>query len=42
MKYVLLNSTDDQNLSETVREHCYVDSARLAQELRRAVAVSDG
>ncbi len=33
MKYLLLIYLDERALSETEREHCYVDSARLAQDL---------
>ena len=33
MKYMLLVYLDEQALSETEREHCYVESAQLAQEL---------
>ncbi|MCI0697629.1 YciI family protein [candidate division KSB1 bacterium] len=33
MKYMLLIYFNEQALSETEREHCYVDSARLAQDL---------
>ena len=33
MKYMLLVYLDEQALSETEREHCYVESAELAQEL---------
>jgi hypothetical protein len=34
MKYMLLVYLDEQNaLSETEREHCYVESAQLAQDL---------
>ncbi len=33
MKYMLLVYLDEQSLSETEREHCYVESAQLAQEL---------
>ena len=33
MKYMLLVYLDEQALSESEREHCYVESARLAREL---------
>ncbi len=33
MKYMLLVYLDEQALSETEREHCYVESAKLTQEL---------
>jgi hypothetical protein len=33
MKYLLLIYMDENVLSETEREHCYVESAQLAQEL---------
>jgi hypothetical protein len=33
MKYMLLIYIDEQALSETVREHCYEESAQLVQEL---------
>ena len=33
MKYVLLIYLDENALSETEREHCYGESAQLAQEL---------
>ena len=33
MKYMLLVYLDEQGLSETEREHCYVESAQLAQDL---------
>ena len=33
MKYMLLVYLDEQALSETEREHCYVKSAQLAREL---------
>ena len=33
MKYMLLVYLDEQGLSETEREHCYVESAELAQDL---------
>lgn len=33
MKYLLLIYMDENALSETEREHCYVESAQLAQEL---------
>ena len=34
MKYMLLVYLDEHALSETEREHCYVESARLAQEIQ--------
>ena len=33
MKYMLLIYMDENALSETEREHCYAESAQLAQEL---------
>jgi hypothetical protein len=33
MKYLLLIYADEQSLSESEREHCYVESAQLAEEL---------
>jgi hypothetical protein len=33
MKYLLLIYMDENALSETEREHCYVESAQLAQQL---------
>lgn len=33
MKYMLLVYLDEHCLNETEREHCYVESARLAQDL---------
>jgi hypothetical protein len=33
MKYMLLVYLDEQAMSETEREHCYVESAQLAQQL---------
>jgi hypothetical protein len=33
MKYMLLVYLDEQALSETDRQHCYVESAQLAQDL---------
>jgi hypothetical protein len=39
MKYWLVIYSEEQAPSETVREHCYVESARFAHELQRAVAV---
>ena len=33
MKYMLSIYIDEQDLTDTVREHCYVESAQLAQEL---------
>lgn len=32
MKYMLLVYLDEQVMSEAEREHCYVESARLAQD----------
>ncbi len=34
MKYMLLVYLDEQVLSETERDHCYVESAQLAQEIK--------
>ncbi len=34
MRYMLLVYLDEQALSETEREHCYEESAQLAQELK--------
>lgn len=34
MKYMLLVYLDEHALSETEREHCYVESAQLAQEIK--------
>jgi hypothetical protein len=34
MKYMLLVYLDEQALSETEREHCYVESAQLTQEIK--------
>jgi hypothetical protein len=34
MKYMLLVYLDEQALSETEREHCYVESAQLAQQIK--------
>jgi hypothetical protein len=34
MKYMLSIYIDEQALTDTVREHCYVESAQLAQELQ--------
>ena len=34
MKYMLLVYLDEQAMSETEREHCYVESAQLAQEIK--------
>ncbi len=34
MKYMLLVYSDEQVLSETEREECYVKSAQLAQEIK--------
>ncbi len=36
MKYMLLVYLDEQALSETEREHCYVESAQLTQDLNSA------
>jgi hypothetical protein len=33
MKYMLLVYLDEQALSETEREHCYIESAQLTQQL---------
>jgi len=33
MRYMLLIYLDEQALNETEREHCYVESTQLAQEL---------
>jgi len=33
MKYMLLVYLDEQAMSESEREHCYVESAQLAQQL---------
>ena len=33
MKYMMLVYLDEQALSETEREHCYVESAQLTQQL---------
>ena len=33
MKYMMLVYLDEQAMSEAEREHCYVESAQLAQEL---------
>src|SRR6266542_2329946 len=33
MKYMMLVYLDEQAMSETEREHCYVESAQLTQEL---------
>jgi hypothetical protein len=33
MKYMMLVYLDEQAMSEDEREHCYVESAQLAQEL---------
>ena len=33
MKYMLLVYLDEQAMNEAEREHCYVESAQLAQEL---------
>ena len=33
MKYMLLVYLDEQAMSETEREHCYLESAQLTQEL---------
>ena len=34
MKYMLLIYGDETALTESAREHCYVESAQLAQELK--------
>ncbi|MDQ2975247.1 MAG: YciI family protein [Acidobacteriota bacterium] len=36
MKYMLLVYLDEQVLSDAEREHCYVESAQLTQELNSA------
>jgi len=36
MKYMLLVYLDEQALSDTEREHCYVESAALSRELSTA------
>ncbi len=36
MKYMLLVYLDEQVLSDTEREHCYVESAQLTQDLNSA------
>src|SRR5688572_33386178 len=36
MKYMLLVYLDEQAMSETEREHCYVESAQLTQDLNSA------
>jgi len=36
MKYMLLIYLDEQAMSEDEREHCYVESAQLAQDLNSA------
>jgi len=33
MRYLLLIYIDEQSMGETEREHCYVESTQLAQEL---------
>src|SRR5256885_3301069 len=33
MKYMMLVYLDEQAMSETEREHCYVESAQFAQQL---------
>ena len=33
MKYMLLVYLDEERMSEAEREHCYVESAQLAQDL---------
>ena len=33
MKYMLLVYLDEQSMTETEREHCYVESAQLTQDL---------
>ena len=33
MKYMLLVYLDEQAMSDTEREHCYIESAQLAQDL---------
>ena len=34
MKYMLLVYLDEQAMSESEREHCYVESAQLAQQIK--------
>lgn len=36
MKYMLLVYLDEKALSDTEREHCYVESAKLTQDLNTA------
>ncbi|HKO45536.1 MAG TPA: YciI family protein [Pyrinomonadaceae bacterium] len=36
MKYMLLVYLDEQALSDSEREHCYVESAQLTQDLDRS------
>ena len=36
MKYMLLVYLDEQALSDSEREHCYVESAQLTQDLSRS------
>ena len=36
MKYMLLVYLDEQVLSEVEREHCYVESAQLTQDLHKS------
>ena len=36
MKYMLLVYLDEKALSDTEREHCYVESAKLTQDLNAA------
>jgi hypothetical protein len=36
MKYMLLVYLDEQALSDSEREHCYVESAQLTQDLNRS------
>ena len=36
MKYMMLVYLDEQAMSETEREHCYVESAQLTQQLNKS------
>jgi hypothetical protein len=36
MKYMMLVYLDEQALTDAEREHCYVESAQLAQDLNRS------
>ena len=42
MKYMLLIYMDEHALSDTERDHCYVESAQLAQDLNSNGTVSRG